>query len=369
MADVFAYGTLCHAPLRAAVLGREVAGAPARLAGHAVRWAEGEAFALIRPEAGAVAEGIVLRGLSADDVARLDWYEGGFARSRAALSLMDGAGTAEVYLPDPGRWTAGAPWSLADWIARHGAVVVATAPDVMRQMGLRPAAAVWQRYPQMLVRGAARLRAAVPRPATLGFRPAADDVALLDWQEPYADFFAVESVTLRHRRFDGAMGDPIRRAVFVSADAVTVLPYDPARDAVMVIEQFRAAPYVRGDANPWLIEAIAGRIDAFETAEDAARREALEEAGIALGALHPVAEYYPSPGAKTEYLWSYVGIADLPAAAAGLGGVEGEGEDIRAHVLPFDAFMALVDGGEAVNGPLVLTALWLARHRDRLRAG
>ena len=38
---------------------------------------------------------------------------------------------------------------------------------------------------------------------------------------------AMEEHRLRHRRFDGAMSEPLDRAVFTSGDAVTVLPFDP----------------------------------------------------------------------------------------------------------------------------------------------
>jgi nudix-type nucleoside diphosphatase (YffH/AdpP family) len=367
MGDVFLYGTLCHAPLRAAVLGVAVEGVPAVVPDHAVRRAAGQPFALILPEPGAAAAGLLLRDPGEAAMARLGWYAAARGFEPVTVPVAQG-GVATAFAPRPGLCAPGGAWSLDDWLAREGAVVTATAPDVMRLMGKKPAEALRARMPQMLVRGAARLRAAAARPVSVGFVPAPGDVVPLDWAEPYAAFFAVEEHRLSHRRFDGRMGEPIGRAVFVSADAVTVLPYDPARDRVLLIEQFRAAPWARGDARPWLLEAIAGRIDPFETAEEAARREAAEEAGLTLGALHPVAEYYPSPGAKTECLWSYVGIADLPDGAGGLGGLEGEGEDIRAHVMTFDALMALIDRGEAANGPLILSAWWLARHRERLRA-
>jgi nudix-type nucleoside diphosphatase (YffH/AdpP family) len=172
---------------------------------------------------------------------------------------------------------------------------------------------------------------------------------------------------LCHKRFDGGETPLLNRAVFVSGDAATVLPYDLVRDRVMLIEQFRPGPLARGDTQPWLLEPIAGRIDAGETPAEAVRREAEEEAGLHLGALHSCGNYYPSPGAKTEYLYSFIGIADLPDEAAGLGGLPGEGEDIRSHVISFDALMALVGSGEAATGPLLISAWWLAANRDRLR--
>jgi nudix-type nucleoside diphosphatase (YffH/AdpP family) len=222
----------------------------------------------------------------------------------------------------------------------------------------------------MLVRGASRARAeAQAAPTTLRRTAAPGDVAVAARRQPYAHYFALEEYDLSFRRFDGRMSEVVSRAVFISGDAVTVLPYDPLRDRVLLIEQFRAGALVRGDPQPWQLEAVAGRIDPGETPEQAARREAVEEAGLVLGDLHFVARYYPSVGAKSEYLLSYVALTDLPDGAAGLHGVQAEAEDIRGHLVGFDRLMALVASGEIENAPLILTAFWLASNRDRLRAG
>lgn len=364
--DFFFYGTLCHAPLLDVVVGRAVLAEPAELPGYRVHWAKGHAFPLMLAQPGAVARGILVRGLSAAEVARLDYYAGGFACLTRDLAVTAGgvAGTARVYFAESGRWTPGQAWLLADWQARHGAEVVATARDVMALCGVKPAQAVLARYGMMLVRGAARVRAALAAPMSRRF---AGDVQTAALREPYAQFFAVEEHDLRFRRFDGTLSPQVTRAVFISGDAVTVLPYDPVRDRVLVVEQFRTGPFVRGDAQPWQLEAIAGRIDPGEPPEDAARREAVEEAGLVLDALLPVAQYYPSPGICAEFLYSYVAVTDLPDGAAGVFGVEGEAEDIRGHLIRFDALMALVASGEAGNAPLILTAYWLAQNRDRLR--
>ncbi len=369
MVPSFFYGTLCHAPLLDCVLGRKAPVQAASLADHAVYWADGQPFPLIVAQSGGVAQGVLLADVSAEDQARLDFYEGGFDYETRVLPVQTAAGVVEarVFFPEGNRWQPGLPWSLADWQARWGDLVVATAGDVMALRGQVPATEVVQRYGQMLVRGASRVRAASAAPSTRRRVAGPDDLQVAQYQLPYANFFAVEEYDLTYRRFDGAQSAQINRAVFVSGDAVTVLPYDPVRDRVLLIEQFRAGPMGRGDPQPWLLEAIAGRIDPGEGPEDAARREAVEEAGLTLGAMEFVGSYYPSPGAKSEYLYSYVALCDLPDGVDGIFGEASEAEDIRGHLMSYQDFMALVTSGEVNNAPLLLTALWLQRERSRLR--
>lgn len=249
-------------------------------------------------------------------------------------------------------------------------VILTAAQEIMALRGKADPQALFARKNSILARAASRVRAEnEPSPATLRHKPLPGDVTQVGFRQPYARFFAVEERDISWRRFDGKPFDPVVRAAFVSADAVTVLPYDPRRDRVLVIEQFRAGPHARGDAQAWQIEAIAGRVDAGETPEAAARREAVEEAGLTLGEMHKVAGYYPSPGILTEFIYSYVALADLPDGAAGIFGLAEEHEDIRGHLLSVDQLLALIGSGEVSNSPLILTAWWLAAHRVRLGAG
>lgn len=370
MSDFFFYGTLCHPPLLRAVLGREVDAVPARLPGFSVTWAEDTAFPMIE-SGGAGADGLYVPGLTKADVARLDFYEAGFAfvTRDVTVETARGAATARVYFPEPGHWRPGAPWRLSDWVAQWGEVAVATAGDFMGQFGIVPAERLRARYGMMLMRGGARVRAAREMPAfSLRRTPGEGDVAETRVAQVYANYFAVEEYDLRFRRFDGTMSREVNRGVFLCGDASVVLPYDPVRDRVLVIEQFRMGPHARGDLRPWLLEAPAGRVDGEETPETAARREAEEEAGLTLSALIPASNYYPSPAAMGEYLYTYIGIADLPGDAAGLGGLATEAEDIRAHVIPFARLMELVESGEVNTAPLIILAYWLERNRARLRA-
>ena len=53
---------------------------------------------------------------------------------------------------------------------------------------------------------------------------------------------------------------------------------------------------------------------------------------------------------------------------AGTGGIAGEHEDIRSHILSFDAAMEMLDQGRVRVTPMALALKWLARKRDGLRA-
>jgi ADP-ribose pyrophosphatase len=181
----------------------------------------------------------------------------------------------------------------------------------------------------------------------------------------YQGHFRVETYRLRHRRFNETWTEVMAREVFVRPPAAAVIPYDPARDAVVLIEQFRTGAYVAG-VEPWLIEVVAGIIEPGEQPEEVARREAVEEAGCDILALEPIGRILPSPGADSELLHLYCGRIDS-AGVGGLHGLDHEHEDIRATVLPFkDAFVQVTQ--TAVTNANALIALqWLALNRDRLR--
>ncbi len=274
---------------------------------------------------------------------------------------------AEVFDLHPVETSAGPALGLGSGIGPegqwHSALAVAIAQALIRSD--KPVALLRSRLGQIGVWMNSRLRAKAEHPARLG--PSDSEWQILDSAEPYAHYFAVEKLHLRHRLFSGGWSAELDRAIFVSGDATVLLPWDPVRDRVLLIDQFRAGPAARGDNEPWLLEAIAGRIDAGETPEEAARREATEEAGVTIERVFAAPSHYPSPGAVAEYLYIYIGTTDLPDDVTGVSGLDSEHEDIRSHLVDRAQLMALVERGEIRNGPLLVAALWLDRHAARLR--
>ena len=187
-----------------------------------------------------------------------------------------------------------------------------TLDEVMGHYGRRAAAEMPALLHGIGIRALGRSRGPGRRPPrALGTALGAADVEAVERRQAYARFFGIEEHLLRHRRFDGGRSEPLERAVFTSGDAVVVLPWDPRRDAVLLIEQFRAGPFARRDPRPWRLETVAGRCDRNEPTEATARREAREEAGIELGRIERIAEFYPSPAIMSEFITAFVGEADL----------------------------------------------------------
>lgn len=375
MNSLFFYGTLCHRPLLDLVLGGESTCriSPAVLPGHVANWVKNQSFPMISEgDASALLRGLLVQDLSDQDVARLNFYEGGFDYALEDVTVRtepDGKEVqTQVYFPTPGLWTPGAIWNLSDWEAKYGAMTVEAAKEVMEGFGQVTPDEIARRFPMIRTRASSRVRARTePAPTTLRADYGAQDIHVNRSARPYTKFFTLEEQELSFRKYSGEMSEVVDRAAFVGGDAVIVLPYDPVSDRVLVIEQFRIGPHVRGDVHPWLLEPVAGRIDGGEAPQDCARREAMEEAGLTLDRLIPLPPHYPSPGANTEFFYPFIALCDLPDDAGGIGGVESEAEDIRSHVIPFDRLMELITSGEANVGPLILAAFWLAANRQDLR--
>ena len=366
---LFLYGTLRHLPLLQAVAGGDVAAEAAWLVDHVAHRVVGADYPMIVPKQGWVAEGLLIRP-TADQKARLDFYEGGhgYGVRQLQVNTEDGSCGAEVYWHGDEMLEPAEPWDLHRWSVLNGPRQTIAAREAIAMFGRQSPRRVQERLPSLLTRAQAAQNAASPAPTTLRRSAEPSDVEVRTRTVAYADFFSVEEYRLRHRKFDGQMSPELHRSVFVSGDAATVLPYDPVRDRVLLVEQFRMGIYGRGDPQPWSLEAIAGRVDPGETPRETVLREAREEAGLELARLIELPGAYPSPAAKTEFVFSFIGIADLPDSAAGTGGMASEDEDIRAHVISFEDLMHLLDTGEVANGPLALSALYLARKRPDLQA-
>lgn len=190
-------------------------------------------------------------------------------------------------------------------------------------------------------------------------------VVIEQTESGYQGFFRLDLVTFRHPLFAGGMSQPVTREVFERGDAVVVLAYDPKRDLVVLVEQLRL-PALRTAANAWQLELVAGIVEPNESAEDVAKRELMEEAGLTARSITQISSYMPSPGACSERHTLYLAEVDILQDNTQLFGLESENEDIRRHVVSRTEALELVYNGGIDNGPTIIGLQWLALNHQRL---
>ncbi|MBX9895271.1 MAG: ADP-ribose diphosphatase [Nitrosomonas sp.] len=192
------------------------------------------------------------------------------------------------------------------------------------------------------------------------------DFVVVEKNVCYQGFFRLEKYHLRHRLFSGEWSALLTREMFERGHAAAVLPYDPVRDEIVMIEQFRPGA-IDAPGGPWLMEIVAGMIETGETAEAVVKRESIEESGCIVTDLIPLYDFLVSPGGTTERIALFCGRVNA-AVANGIHGASEEGEDIKVHVVSFDTAMTLLKSGKITAASAIIALQWLALNRDDVRA-
>ncbi|MEO5353797.1 MAG: NUDIX domain-containing protein [Magnetococcus sp. XQGC-1] len=190
-------------------------------------------------------------------------------------------------------------------------------------------------------------------------------VDVLSRTELHRGFLGLEKIRLRYQRFDGQMSPEVDLEIMVRNDSVAVLPYDPRRDMVILIRQFRVGIHLAGEPG-WSLEIVAGGCMDQDLPANA-RRELLEEIGWEAIALQPMLSVYPTPHISKERLHLFLAIIDSEKRSAPGGGLLSENEDIQIVPMPFSQAMERVVAGQFDNPTILLGMHWLARHREALR--
>jgi len=191
-------------------------------------------------------------------------------------------------------------------------------------------------------------------------------VVSVERRTAFKGYFEIGEYRFRHTLFGGGVGPEVRREIFERGHAATVLPYDPVRDCVVLIRQFRPGAHVAG-RHAWIWEVVAGIIDEGEAVEDVARREAQEEAGLDIAELMPMHVYLSSPGGTSESVTQFLGRVDS-STAGGVHGLPDEGEDILVRVFSLAEARALLESGEIASASGLASMQWLLLNRDKVRA-
>jgi ADP-ribose pyrophosphatase len=192
------------------------------------------------------------------------------------------------------------------------------------------------------------------------------DTEIVDATNVFERYLRVDTFRFRHRLFSGEWSAVRSYDVLRRGRAVAIVLYDPDRDSVVLVEQFRLPALLAG-SSPWQLEAAAGMIDTDETPEMVAIRETREETGLGLiGEPIVIQRYLPSAGGSDESVVLFCGRVDC-TLAAGVHGLLEEHEDIRVVVKTLAEIEAMLDARAIESGHTLIALYWLLRHRDRLQ--
>jgi len=183
----------------------------------------------------------------------------------------------------------------------------------------------------------------------------------------YEGFFCLKKFELQYERFDGKLSQPVTLECVERGDAVAVLLYDPHRDELVLIRQFRIGSHLAGDGG-WTLEIVAGSSKDPANNQIEAQREVEEETGWQLQRLLPITSYFLSPSGSSEKIHLYYGEIDSQNPTSAGGGVEAEVEDIQTVVLTYDEAMEQINSSKISSATVILALQWLTANRQRLRA-
>jgi ADP-ribose pyrophosphatase len=175
------------------------------------------------------------------------------------------------------------------------------------------------------------------------------------------DFFKVDEAEVSYERSDGTMTPPVRRLVFERGDSVAAVVAHRESGELLFTEQFRFPTLDKGPG--WLLEIMAGMIDAGETPEQALRREIEEELGFVVARLEPMATFYVSPGGSSERIFLFYAEVDDDGRVSEGGGVAGEHEDIRVVFLPIAEVRSRLAAAGFADAKTIIGLQWLFAKR------
>jgi len=185
----------------------------------------------------------------------------------------------------------------------------------------------------------------------------------------FDDFFKIDEFLVSHEQIDGTMSAGQRRLVFERGDAVGVLLLNVESKSVVLVEQFRVAVLVgrrrndRSTPDGWIIETVAGAIDANETPEAAAIRETFEETGYQIREPRLISKFFTSPGGVSERVFLYFAeVTDANRIGNG-GGIDDE--DIKIVQPTIDELFDRLAQGSIEDPKLLIGAYWL---QNRLKS-
>jgi len=177
-------------------------------------------------------------------------------------------------------------------------------------------------------------------------------------------FFQLNELSFVHQKHDGTWTNEIKREIFGGAHVTTLLPFDPVKKEIVLIQQFRPGT-IKRYKDSFLYEIVAGFIDNDEKPEQAAIRECFEETGCKVKKIIPIHSYFPAPGSSESFYHLFLGEIDSFDQPR-IKGLENEDEDILVSSFKIDEVKKMLENKVILNGATLIALQWffLNYYRD-----
>ena len=179
---------------------------------------------------------------------------------------------------------------------------------------------------------------------------------ILNRRNIYSGFFKMNEVTLKYRKYDGKWSKSVKRELFGGAQVSAVLPYDPKKKEIVLIQQFRPGTILKNQDN-YLDEIVAGIIDQGESPESTAERECLEETGCKVNKLTPIQSYFPAPGSSESFYHLFLAEIDTFTGER-IMGLKNENEDILVKSYKINEVKEKLNNSKIINGLTLIALQW-----------
>ena len=143
-----------------------------------------------------------------------------------------------------------------------------------------------------------------------------------------------------------------------TADSVLVLIYAPTIDSFVFCKEFRPGVFFNNtDDDPFILQCVAGTIEASEQPGDTAFKEVKEETGITIDEIKLIASVYKSPGIITEKAFLYYAECS-GSPQGGLHGVGVGDEEIETTIISRKKTFELMDEFNILDAATLLALNW-----------
>ena len=179
---------------------------------------------------------------------------------------------------------------------------------------------------------------------------------IINEKDLYSGFFKLKKIEFIHQKHDGSWTDQVNREIFGGSHVSTLLPYDPKKKEIILIQQFRAGIISRYDED-YLFEIVAGIIDDNELPDETAKRECLEETGCDVNKITPILDYFPSPGSSESFYHLFLGEVDSFDGER-IRGLVTESENILVKSYKVEEVRNMLMQGKIKNGLTLIALQW-----------